>query len=1041
MKNNLLEFCIEHELPFVPVSYVIKPDAENEGFYKKKMNLPPKGWKDWTINKCLEYYRQDGSDFILIDLKNKFCVIDTDSEEQTRDICNYFYKRIKKSFSYFLDNWVSHGTSHYLTTDDKPIKDAHYKFHFWLTIDRIKPTHKIDSVNKIDIITKHICEHVDSVVNINASPLLFCERVYKKVYGIKYEEKPEEPNFTYNDLTYDQKCIYDNFTKYRNPKNKNIDTFKKYLKKHIIAYQNKSPTKPNHINEYRACQLFYYNTFVNNNSVKTDNIITCYEMYFELFNIIDISHIENFGDWTIIGMVINTLNLDFSEKVLLFTDVSRLSSKYKNQSEKKCREMLLGFEASIKTKVKILSIATIKWWAKKENLSEYNKWLAKWNVGSASNIDDIIICQPSNHWNFNTINSKYLPTIDIKDGITMIKSHLGTGKTTFITKFIKDHLDKKIIVITPREIYAQNQHAELNKVGLDFRLYQDYQNDNIDRVICQVESLHKFNDIKYDIIIMDECESILKQFSSLDTHGTNYSTNCDVFYNLIKDSSKVIMADAFITNRSKVFVDNFKKPIFYYDNIFNPYDRLCIKHPIYQSFVSDIINSIDNGLKVCVLWASKNKGLKFIESDLFKTVMKGKKYYFYHGDRDKKYNESIKNVNETWADAELVMYTTKITVGVNFDKLVYDRLYIYGTPDSATVRDIFQGSLRVRHLKENLLHYYIETENTFAKNQVHITDIDEIETKLNNNKYEVENFDKELNVSFKDMPRWLREVHIRNIYESNINKAYYEKVFNKYLSLCGYKKKNQTKFVDIGYEPGEIKVYNLYDDVKTLTKDEFIKLKTKSKQFYELTNDEKEQMHKYRFNKLFDMDKITKNEFPINKLYNKYFVENTDQKTFYNFISELKSNETKVYLNETKHQEYAELVGNNHKKLKEIKEIVSLLGLKNSLDDTDISPENLNKAFEYMRPNFDKLNSIFNLRERKESEDITNRNLTELLNKILDSWCNGKLKKGNERQIRCPKLKKRIRVIDYKIQNQFFDKPFYEYVIIPETYECDFIKV
>ena len=42
------------------------------------------------------------------------------------------------------------------------------------------------------------------------------------------------------------------------------------------------------------------------------------------------------------------------------------------------------------------------------------------------------------------------------------------------------------------------------------------------------------------------------------------------------------------------------------------------------------------------------------------------------------------------------MYTTKITVGVNFDMPYFDEIFIYGTPDSAVCRDLFQGSLRVR---------------------------------------------------------------------------------------------------------------------------------------------------------------------------------------------------------------------------------------------------------------------------------------------------------------------------------------------------------
>ena len=124
-----------------------------------------------------------------------------------------------------------------------------------------------------------------------------------------------------------------------------------------------------------------------------------------------------------------------------------------------------------------------------------------------------------------------------------------------------------------------------------------------------------------------------------------------------------------------------------------------------------------------------------------------------------------------------------------------DEIFIYGTPDSAVCRDLFQGSLRVRTLKDNLLHYFIEDTFTYAKNQTHICDLDEIENQLNANKYKAESYIKDNkinNVDFQNMKPWLKQTIVRNLFEENINKAHYEQVFQKYLQLCGYEKKHQT---------------------------------------------------------------------------------------------------------------------------------------------------------------------------------------------------------------------------------------------------------
>jgi len=1044
--NKLFKFCHHYELPYVSVFYEIIPDVVNEGFYKKQMKPVPVGWKTWTINKCKKYYNEHPSEFIIIDLKNKFCVIDTDAKEQTIKICNFIDKKLnQKQKEKYIKNWTSRGTSNYLSTDAKPIKDCDYKAHFWFILDDIQPKQKVDSNNKIDLITKHIVENINIDINHKAEKyaLSFNKYIYKKIFDIKYEETINEPNFIYDDLTYEQKVIYSSLKPRSDGIQASLNRAPKfsqnYFKKIILEYQNKQLDNLEEINEYKAVHLYYYNTYINKLNIKTENIISCYEMYYELFELIDINHIENYNDWIKISFIINSLNLEFNEKVLLFTNISRLSNKYKNQSEYECRKLLIGLKDNLLNKT---TIGTVRYWAKTENKDEYKLWMKKWAVGSKSNINDTIICNPSNYWNQIMLNEKYLPEIDIVDGITLIKSHLGTGKTTFITKFINKHLDKNIIIITPREIYAQNICSEINKLGFNFSLYQDYNNQNYNKVVCQVESLHRYKEYKYDIIIMDECESILKQFSSLETNKNNYSTNCDVFYKLILDSSKVIMADAFITNRSKVFVDYFKKTVNYYNNEFNPYNRQCIEHTDYNKFVSKILFDISKGKKICVLWASKNRGLKFIESELFNKYMKNKKYYFYHGDRDKKYNETIKDVNNNWANIDLLMYTTKITVGVNFDKLYFDSIFIYGTPDSACVRDIFQGSLRVRHIKENVLNYYIEEEFTYAKNQTFITSLEEIEDKLNNDKYNIELYktNKNIDIDFQTMPGWLKDVHIRNIYETNINKTYYKKVFEKYLKICGYKKKEVYKFINMKYKPGEIINSKNYDDIISLLPKEYNKLVNKKSEFYELTTQEKEQINKYEFNLLFDIEQINKDKFPINKLYDSYFVNDTNHKIFYNYINEIKINEElEIFLKDASHMNYAELITNNYLKFKEIKKITQLLNIKNSLDSTEITQNNLNETYKYIQQNYNQLHTIFNIRNRAKSSVITIRNTFEILNKILYAWSSGKLKAIGQKQITCPKLKKRVKIINYKIINSSFNNEFHQYVKFNKKMDVDFI--
>ena len=60
------------------------------------------------------------------------------------------------------------------------------------------------------------------------------------------------------------------------------------------------------------------------------------------------------------------------------------------------------------------------------------------------------------------------------------------------------------------------------------------------------------------------------------------------------------------------------------------------------------------------------------------------------------------NVKDVWGKDEvrIVIYTTKITVGINFDtRNIFDSIYIYGSVYCPIARDLMQAHFRVRNIK------------------------------------------------------------------------------------------------------------------------------------------------------------------------------------------------------------------------------------------------------------------------------------------------------------------------------------------------------
>jgi hypothetical protein len=127
----------------------------------------------------------------------------------------------------------------------------------------------------------------------------------------------------------------------------------------------------------------------------------------------------------------------------------------------------------------------------------------------------------------------------------ILHAYLGRGKTTAIKRLLPSY--DKILFFSPRQSFARFLSAEFN-----IECYLD-KNFQADKLIISIESLLCIPANKiYDMIIIDECESVLKQFSSPTTQGNHILQFQRLMY-LIANADKVIFADAFITNRTLDF--------------------------------------------------------------------------------------------------------------------------------------------------------------------------------------------------------------------------------------------------------------------------------------------------------------------------------------------------------------------------------------------------------------------------------------------------------------------------------------------------------
>lgn len=635
-------------------------------------------------------------------------------------------------------------------------------------------------------------------------------------------------------------------------------------------------------------------------------------------------------------------------------------------------------------------------------------------------------------------NPDYIPykEKDFKHFKTLlIKSGLGTGKTTQLIKSIISNKYESCVVLTPRITFARNIAKELEeKTGKPFQLYQDIKDKEsfyyCDWLVIQQESLFKLYDSEnkrtntFELVCIDEVESIQTQMTSTETNKDNMGRNLDCFKYLIKNSILNLFCDGYLTYRTLNMCKDLGEE---YEVIHNTY--VNDKKEAIQLFKDyKEINNLDlqNFLQTEIIKKNKKMYCVITRKELLKSVdlepfiKSGKKVKIYHGDLTEK-EKKIETPNEEWIQYDLVMTTTTISVGIDFTQEHFDSGLIYGDRLCGLVRDAFQSIFRVRKLK---LIYYCFNNGLGDGRKIEISKIDDkINEKVDTlRKYQILQIDKnhpDLSIFLKGMSDWSRNILLYNIYEKEINYKFYSFVFEYFLKINGFKTNNfqhtqKYKPVPLGGEFVSIDGY--YNNIKVLTKEEYEKIRKK----IDRTEDETKQIKKYDFGRMF-------NELPENL--DEVFIHFKDKpKTFYNLYSEKYMNDVEVY--SKKQDRLAEVRDVKFLKLEIINKLKEKFNMKNSMDDKFIIENNeLEKRYKELPPRIKK-NIEFHYGGGKK--------VVTKLNKVFKDWNDSKfIRVRNEKMIKG----KRIRISNYKLQIPDLLNGIYPLISNMKTeVKCEFIN-
>jgi hypothetical protein len=749
--------------------------------------------------------------------------------------------------------------------------------------------------------------------------------------------------------------------------------------------------------EIKYMPLFVFNMLRNSKQpkkekLKSNNIILetndeLLKYINELLNNLNPDRFDNGNNWRFMARLFNNLNLDInlfnsysmtSKKYVSFEDCLKTYNKYNNDKKYNLKTLeYLSFKDDLKNHKIILN--NNKNLIQKININKINNEI-KYDI---ININDRYLIDNKNKYNIEqnelTKNINLWMTNDNIKSLN-IKSPYDTGKTQLLKSIINHYNPKKILFVSYRKTLTYDIRSKFDNLNFKSYLSEDL---NSDRLIIQIESLNKLRNLdytfisddediikNYDLIIIDEVESILNQFSSSTLRDVKKET-FQLFDDLLFAADKIITLDGDMDMRTYDFINSYGKMI----NIVNhtiTHNKTINIMKNRDDYLNMIYDDLNNNKKIAIASMSSNE-IEVI-NDLLKTKYPSKNILIYTGltaDEDK---QELKNMDIIFKEANVILYSPTITAGVSYDVISYDDYFdnIYGIicSGSCSSRDFKQQINRIRKIKNDTIN---------------VLNISPMKNNNNNSFFNFQDVKSELLIQ-NDITL-TRQTNI--LYENNIKKVISKKIIDKYDINYIYnimEKKNnnvfyfmhnmELLFVKSGYK------FNYIDDKKTSNK------KTNNFTLDMVVNTEN--ITKNNANNLLEYQRAGKTNKEENLLLKKYFI--MDKYGFdeidYDIIKPLYKNEN-IYNNLLMilNENNIKINNDNYTLLKlikidKIKEFMKIIGFDNIMDTIEYSVFNDNLLNFYNSNEWPTFESLFNNTKIK----ITEKKLLTFIKRILKNY-------------------------------------------------------
>lgn len=342
--------------------------------------------------------------------------------------------------------------------------------------------------------------------------------------------------------------------------------------------------------------------------------------------------------------------------------------------------------------------------------------------------------------------------------LSCIHLGMGCGKTAQTINFLQENSFNTFMWLGHRQSLHQGTYKRICDANIECFDYMKGTsktkkilfNTELNIGIC-VNSLIYIEDNKqYDILVIDEIESLLESF--MGDFMKNKNEILKKLCNIIRTAKKVIVLDAFITNKTidffrtideNISIDIITKDVVMHNTIYFKNDKNDekTKDKDYKNdddddddykikAITEIVSELKQNKKIFMFYPYKRD-----MAELASTIElgSGKKCIYYNADIGDKIKKTLCNVNETWSEYDCVITNTCITCGVNFDLNGYDSCWLFLT-GFIKPRDAIQASARIRYLdSKNINVVYLGKK--LINPSVYIDDRTEVNNEVYNTIY------------------------------------------------------------------------------------------------------------------------------------------------------------------------------------------------------------------------------------------------------------------------------------------------------------------